>query len=78
MDKRWWLIDDCTTAAAACWEQPLQVETKEEAVKEARRRWESLTKHDQDKRDNFYVCLCRYDEEGLIDLETMEECENIK
>ena len=75
LEKVWFLIDETATEI---WDEPLNVETREEAIAEAWRKWENLTKHDQDKRDAFYICLCGYDEDGAADLETMEAYEFIK
>lgn len=78
MDKKQWiLVDVCSTKAGAWW-MPLDAETRQEAVEEAWRMWNSLTKYDQKRRDAFYVCLCEYDEDGHLNLYDEEDSFIIK
>lgn len=68
--KKWFLIDDCTTASATIDEAQLAANTKDEAIAEARIKWEKLSDHDRNRRDAYYICLAVMNEDGAIDLDT--------
>jgi len=68
--KHWYLIDDCMSTRSFRDEDKLNVNTRAEAVREATRRWESLSPKDQRDRDAYYVCYAAEDEDGCLDYDT--------
>ena len=64
------IIDDCTSKAATVWDVKFQ--TKEEAMQKAESEWNALTDHDKARRDAYYVAICRLDENGEIDWDTVD------
>lgn len=64
------IIDDCTSKTATVWDVKFQ--TKEEAMQEAKAEWDALTDHDKARRDAYYVAVCRLDEDGEIDWDTVD------
>lgn len=76
--KKWYIVDDCTTRRSSIYTEAINAENKEEAEKEARREWESLTKHDQSERDEFSIVLAEQDEDGELDWENILDEVTIK
>lgn len=66
----WFLIDDCTSKRSFSDTDRLDVTTRDEAIEEARRRWEALTPHDQAQRDSYYVCRGEFDDDGFLDYDS--------
>ena len=71
--RNWFLIDDCTTAKGATFEEPMAAATREEAAEELRQAWDRLNKADQKARDYFFAVLAEADEDGNIDYETVTD-----
>ena len=71
--SKWFLIDDCTTAKGATFEEPMAATTREEAAEELRRAWDRLSRADQKARDDFRAVLAEADEDGIIDYETVTD-----
>lgn len=71
--RKWFLIDDCTTAKGAVFEEPMAAATREEAAEELRRAWDRLSKADQKARDSFRAVLAEADEDGNVDYETVTD-----
>lgn len=44
--------------------------TKDEAIEEAAREWNSLSDYDKDHRDAFELLMAEEDEDGCLDLNT--------
>lgn len=76
--EKWYLVDDCESSKAACFEEVLSAETQEDAITEARLVWDRLTLHDQRDRDEFFVGYADTDEDGCLDYDTMTDIFYIK
>lgn len=77
-DTRWVVIDDCTSTQSAEFTDILDVATQEEAITEAKRLWNTLSKYDQDRRDAYYVCKAIVDGDGAIDYNSISDVYEIK
>ena len=67
---RYVLIDDCTSKRASIFDQIFY--TEQEAVEAAKAEWESLTTHDKEERDAYYVGTCIIDEDGEVDWDSID------
>lgn len=76
--KRWIIIDDCTSRAAAQWETIIDAHNAQEAEAIARRQWDDLTDHDRRCRDAYYVGYAEIDHAGCVDMDTMTDIIDIK
>ena len=54
------IIDDCTTKHASMFDKCFK--TKEEALDEAESEWRTMTEHDKNNCDAYYVGACRFEE----------------
>lgn len=62
---KYFILDDATTLHGLCDFIPLTATTEADAIREASRRWDALSKHDQRKRDAFAVCYGELDDDGI-------------
>lgn len=62
---KYFILDDTTTLHGLCDFIPLTATTEADAIREASRRWDALSKHDQRKRDSFAVCYGDLDDDGI-------------
>lgn len=76
--KKWYLIDDCLASKGQVFESVLDCNTQKKAFDLAVREWESLSAHDQQDRDDFYIGFADVDEDGCVDYETMTSIISIK
>ena len=67
--KYWYLIDH--TPAEVC-DIPLEMQTLEGALSEARAEWEHLTPDERAQRSEYYIAMFALDDDGFIDFDTME------
>lgn len=74
--KRYWIYDNVLTRGGFIDTEKLDAKTLEEAVKEAKIRFKGLTKHDQEKRDEYAVIYAD-EEDGFTDINTATEWVNI-
>ena len=63
MTNTYFILDDQTTARAICDFDALTATTEAEAIREASRRWDHLSKADKAKHDSFCVCFGELNED---------------
>lgn len=62
---KYFILDDATPLHGLCDFIPLTATTEAGAIREASRRWDALSRHDQRKRDSFAVCYGDLDKYGI-------------
>lgn len=68
--KKYIVVDDAITKKG-----DMSINTydsKEEAIERAEYLLAHMTKHDKNNRDAFYVGICELDEEGEVDLNSID------
>lgn len=76
---RWYIIDDATTRDGLIDETPINAKNQADAIQQARLEWEKhLTEAERRRRDDFYVCRAKEDEDGAIDYNTMTDIYSLK
>lgn len=66
--SNWFIIDE---REDAFFEDAIPAKSEEEAIEIGRRAWNKLTKHDQDRREDFYVCFADTYEDGSVNYDTI-------
>ena len=79
MKKRYWIIDDATSATGVYDADELpEGATEAEAIEATRRAWDRLTEKDQERRDAFYLVCAPEGDEGMPDLDAGSEILTLK
>ena len=76
--KIWWVVDNRISKRSFADEEPIGSVAREEAIKTAQRKWDSLSEHDKRDCDEFYVCVAGRTEDGSMDYETISELHRLK
>jgi len=76
--KKWIIVDDCTSSKSQQFEEIIEASDINEAEQIARREWDRLTAHDQNKRDAYYVGYAEIDDDGCVDFNSMTDIVEIK
>lgn len=66
----WYLVQDCTKAKSAIYQDRLEAKTEMQAIKEGTAIFAGLSKHDQDARGDVYICQAALDDNGIYDPNT--------
>lgn len=76
--KSWFIIDDVMASRGELFERRLFVDTREEALRQARLDWSYLTDAERDQRSAFYIGYASEDENGCVDYDSMTDIVSIK
>lgn len=76
--KKWYIIDDATTARGQIFDNCTNTDDMDEALQLAQKEWNQLTKDEQEKRDDFYIALGAKDEDDCLDWNSVTKCVSFK